>query len=305
VIISEIGLNNLKFKERARKLQEEITERKLTEKILQESEERFRKLAEGSFEGVVLHEKGVILDANSQYYELFGYNPDELAGKDAISLTATPESVKKIKKQIFLGNFGPYEVTGIKKDGTKFPMEIRIKLTSYNGKKVRMAVIRDLTEQKQAEAALKKRTKELETKTRSLEELNTAMKILLEKREQDRKDIEHNILTNMVKLIDPYLNKIRRTKLDSQQKAFLNIMDSNLKEITSQFARKISMRELNLTPTEIKIANMIRHGNSSKEISGIMNISIRTVDAHRRNIRKKIGLTKKRTNLRSYLLSLH
>jgi DNA-binding CsgD family transcriptional regulator len=106
-------------------------------------------------------------------------------------------------------------------------------------------------------------------------------------------------------LIDPYFEKIRKTKLDSQQNAFLNIMESNLREITSQFARKISLRELNLTPTEIQIANMIRHGNSSKEISEIMNVSIRTVDAHRRNIRKKIGLKKKRANLRSYLLSLH
>ena len=106
-------------------------------------------------------------------------------------------------------------------------------------------------------------------------------------------------------MIDPYFDKIRKTKLDSQQKAFLNIMESNLQEITSQFTRKISLSELNLTPTEIQIANMIRHGNSSKEIAGIMHVSIRTVDAHRRNIRKKIGLNQKRANLRSYLLSLH
>ena len=90
------------------------------------------------------------------------------------------------------------------------------------------------------------------------------MKVLLKKREEDRKDIEYNILTNVKKLIDPYFDKIRKTKLDSQQKAFLNIMESNLQEITSQFTRKISLRELNLTPTEIQIANMIRQGNSSK-----------------------------------------
>jgi len=131
------------------------------------------------------------------------------------------------------------------------------------------------------------------------------MKVLLKKRDEDKKDIGDNVLTNVRKLIDPYLDKIKKTKLDSQQKAFLNIMESNLQEITSQFVRKISLRELNLTPTEIQIANMIRNGNSSKEIADIMNVSIRTVDAHRRNIRKKIGLNQKRANLRSYLLSLH
>jgi DNA-binding CsgD family transcriptional regulator/ligand-binding sensor protein len=152
---------------------------------------------------------------------------------------------------------------------------------------------------------LKERAKELEIEKSNLEEANIAMKVLLKKREEDRKEIEYNILTNVRTLIDPYFDKIKKTKLDSQQNAFLNIMESSLQELTSQFARKISIRELNLTPTEFQVANMIRHGNSSKEIAGIMNVSKRTVDAHRRNIRKKIGLVQKRTNLRSYLLSLH
>jgi DNA-binding CsgD family transcriptional regulator len=173
-----------------------------------------------------------------------------------------------------------------------------------------------VTEHKQAEGALRKahdelesrvkeRTRELKIEKSNLEEANIAMKVLLRKREEDKKDIGDNVLTNVRKLIDPYLDKIKKTKLDGQQKAFLNIMESNLHEITSQFARKISLRELNLTPTEIQIANMIRNGNPSKEIAGIMNVSIRTVDAHRRNIRKKMGLNQKRANLRSYLLSLH
>ena len=152
---------------------------------------------------------------------------------------------------------------------------------------------------------LKERAKALMIEKSNLEETNIAMRVLLKKREEDRKDIEYNILTNVRKLIDPYFDKIRKTKLNSQRNAFLSIMESNLQEITSQFARKISIKELNLTPTEIQVANMIRNGNSSKEIAGIIYVSKRTVDAHRRNIRKKLGLVQKRINLRSYLLSLH
>ena len=121
---------------------------------LTDSEERFRKLAEGSFEAIVFHENGVIVDANNQYYEMFGYKPEELAGKDAISLTATPESVEKIRENISLGNLDPYEVIGVKKDGTEFPMEVRIKLTGNKEQEMRMAVIRDLTDRKRTEAAL-------------------------------------------------------------------------------------------------------------------------------------------------------
>jgi len=304
VMIAETGLNNLELKERTRELEEEITQRKLTEKALQESEEHFRKLAEGSFEAIVLHEKGVILEANNQYYEMFGYNPDELAGKDAISLTATPESVENIKKQISLGNFGPYEVAGVKKDGTKFPMGVRIKLTSYNGHKVRMAVIRDLTEQKQAEEVLKERTRELEMKTENLEEINIAMRVLLKKRQEDKTEIEDNVLTNVKELITPFFKKIKKTKLDDQQKTFFSIIESNLNEIISPFTRKMSLKYLNLTPTEIRIANLIRHGTPSKEIAELLNLSPRTVETHRKNIRRKIGLEGKRANLRSHLLSL-
>lgn len=273
-------------------------------KRLAENEEHLRKLTEGSFEAIVLHEEGVILDANNQYYEMFGYNQEELAGKDAISLTATPESMENIRKQISLGDLGPYQVTGVKKDGTKFPMEIRIKLTDYKGHKMRMAVIRDLTELKKGEAALKKRTQELELKTKNLEEINIAMKVLLKKREADKIEIEDNVLTNVKEMIEPYFDKIKETKLDERQKTFLSIIESNMNEIISPFTRKLSLKYLRLTPTEIKIVNMIKHGYTTKKIATIMNISPRTVDTHRTNIRAKIGLENKKANLRSHLLAL-
>jgi DNA-binding CsgD family transcriptional regulator len=82
-------------------------------------------------------------------------------------------------------------------------------------------------------------------------------------------------------------------------------MESNIDEIVSPFTRKMSLKYLNLTPTEIRIANLIRHGSMTKEIAELMNISPRTVETHRKNIRRKIGLEGKRANLRSHLLSLH
>jgi DNA-binding CsgD family transcriptional regulator len=145
----------------------------------------------------------------------------------------------------------------------------------------------------------------LEAQKQSLEELNTAMKVLLKKREEDKTEIQENVMTNVKELIAPYFDKIKETKLDEQQKAFLSIIESNMNEIVSPFTRRLSLKYLKLTPTEIKIANMIKHGNTTKKIAGIMNISPRTVDTHRRNIRTKIGLESKRANLRSHLLTLH
>jgi PAS domain S-box-containing protein len=179
-----------------------------------------------------------------------------------------------------------------------------------------LEISRDITEKVRAEKALHKaknelerrvreRTGELELKTKSLEEINTAMKVLLKKRQEDKKEIEDNVMTNVKKLVVPYFEKIKKTELDDRQEAFLSIIESNLNEIISPFTRQMSLKYFNLTPTEIRIANLIRYGSPSKKIAELMNVSPRTIDTHRKNIRRKIGIQGQRGNLRSYLLSFH
>ncbi len=273
------------------------TERKQAEEALKESENRFRQLAEGTFEAVVLHEEGIIFHANDQYYKMFGYEPHELIGKDAIALTTTPDSLQLIREQISLGNLGPYEVMGLKKDGMEFPMEIRAKFTEYHGRKIRMSAIRDLTNRKIVE-------KELEIKANDLEELNAALKVLLKKRQEDKVELEEGILSNVRTLIKPYLDKLKKSKLPQNQKTLLNILESNLNEIISLFTKRLSSQYLNLTPKEIKIANLVKQGKTNKEIAEIQGVTSRTIAAHRENIRKKLSLTNKKTNLRTYLQTL-
>ena len=159
--------------------------------------------------------------------------------------------------------------------------------------------------EKELDKRVKKRTRELEIQKISLEEINASMKVLLKKREKEKNEIEDNVLTNVKRLIVPYIKKMEKTKLDDHQITFLNIIESNIDEIISPFSRKMSIKDSNLTPKEIQISNLIMQGATSKKIGGIMEISPKTVDAHRKNIRKKIGLQQKKANLRSYLLSLH
>ena len=116
--------------------------------------------------------------------------------------------------------------------------------------------------------------------------------------------MEENILANVKKLIEPYFEKIQNTGLNDQQKGLLRIVESNLNEIISPFTQKISLKYFKLTSTEIQVATQIRHGYTTKKIAALMNVSPRTIETHRKNIRRKIGLEGKKANLRSHLLSI-
>ncbi|MFQ5824810.1 MAG: PAS domain S-box protein [bacterium] len=136
----------------------DITERKQAEEALHESEERFRKLSEASFEGIAFHDKGNILEVNKNFAEMFGYELNEVIGMHALDFTAQ-ESRDLVLKNIVSGYEKPYEVVGLRKDGSTFQIEVRGKAISYQGRVVRVTAIRDITERKKAEKALEESVK--------------------------------------------------------------------------------------------------------------------------------------------------
>ena len=165
-------------------------------------------------------------------------------------------------------------------------------------------ILIDITERKVSEEALKSKERELETKANKLEDINTALNVLLEKRKMDQIELEEKIVLNVENLIKPYLDKLRQGSLDDRKKNILNIIQSNLDEIISPFTRNLSSRHYNLTPKEIQIANFIRQGTTNKEIAEILFLSVKTVEFHRDNIRKKLGIKNKKINLTSHLSSI-
>jgi DNA-binding NarL/FixJ family response regulator len=166
-------------------------------------------------------------------------------------------------------------------------------------------MLRDITERKQTEEALRKRESELLLQKSRLEEVNTALKVLLERRELDKSELEENVLSNVKQLVLPYLEKLKSTQLEPYQMTLVSTLESHLTEIVSPFVTELSSRFLNLTPTQIQVANLIKDGRTSKEIASLLNLSENTILSYRYRIRSKLGLKNTKTNLRSYLLSLH
>jgi PAS domain S-box-containing protein len=132
----------------------DITEEKESEKALKESEERFKALHQGSFGGIFIHIDDTIIECNQGLSEITGYSQDELIGKKGITLAAE-RCKSKIQHVIATHYEEPFEVIGIRKDGTEYPLKVQAKTIPYKGEIVRVVEFRDITEQKKSENELR------------------------------------------------------------------------------------------------------------------------------------------------------
>jgi PAS domain S-box-containing protein len=121
---------------------------------LHNSEKRFRQLAQATWEGIIIYDRGVLLQTNSQLCAMFGYTEGELLGKQIFDVLLDRTTIRAMEQPPDPEAIGPFEARGIKKDGTTFPVEFRVKHIDYQGRQVQVAAIRDVTN---AEIALKQK----------------------------------------------------------------------------------------------------------------------------------------------------
>jgi DNA-binding CsgD family transcriptional regulator len=160
-----------------------------------------------------------------------------------------------------------------------------------------------LVEIKTINQKLEQKAVELEDGRRNLNEINTALRVLLNKRDENRLELEEEFIINVKDLIQPYLENLKQTNLNSRQRGFIETVESNLKNIMSSFSREQTIENLNLTSTEIQVAHLIVDAKRTKEISPLLNVSEKTISVHRRNIRRKLGLRNTKNSLRAHLMS--
>jgi PAS domain S-box-containing protein len=279
-----------------------------------ESEEKYRVIFENANDLIVYTDlEGRFIELNDKLEEIFGYKREDFIGKRFTEVDVLgPRDLKKARKDLrntIAGN--PRQVSEFevfRKDGTKAFVEVNSRLIKIDGRtRASILIIRDITERKKAEEALRKVHEELERKVRertlNLEEANTALRVLLRKRDEDRMELQERMLMNLKELILPYLEKMKKSLLDERQRTLLEIIESNLRDILSPLTRQISASYLHFTPTEIQVANLVRSGKTTKEIAELLVLSTKTIEFHRENIRSKIGIKNKKVNLRTHLLS--
>ena len=253
----------------------------------------------------LLDPKGNIITANQVTAKRLKAPLDELLGKCVYDYLP-PEIAKKrqgkVAQVIKTGKPSRFEdrMGKLVLQNTMYPV------VNAKGKVVQLAVYsRDVSPEKKNIANLKKREKELKSRTRSLEEANTAFSILLRRREEDRTHFESSVVSNMSTLVKPYIEKLKSTPLDAIQTNHLHVIETNLEQIVSPFVRDIGSRVLELTPMEIRVATLVKEGKSNIEIAEKLSVSKNTILTHRFNLRRKLGIKNKKINLRAYLLSFH
>ena len=304
-----------------KKLQQEIENRGKAERLLKVSERRLRFILENS------HDVIFLANLNTREFEyispsvekILGYTQEEMKKfgfKKQLSLVH-PDDRDSAREHFNLNKIRhPEEIEASlelrmqhKTQGYRWMSNTRTIIFDKNRKPAAaIGHVRDIHNQKQTDLELQSLYKELEKKveerTITIAEYNAALKLMLRKEDEIKEELEQKVLSNVKGLVLPYIEKLKTSKLDSRQIKFLDILETNLNDVISPFLHSLTSNFLGLSPGEIEVAGLIKYGKTTKEIADLLSLSDRTIEFHRANIRKKLGIQNKKIGLRSRLMSL-
>ncbi len=335
-----LALLSLEKAELYSEINKELSERKKAEQRIRQSENRYRTFLESSPDPIVVYDmNGVANYINPAFEKTFGMLRHEVLGQqiDFVPPEARAETREAIQSMLGGKTIKLFETRRLTKEGVKLDIQISSCLfTDENGRQAgNIVTLRDITarkkaerelrsyrdqleelvqertmelaneveERRRAEKKLRRRESQLKAQSQHLEEVNTALRVLLKQRGEDKLELQQSVLANTKELVTPYLEQLQKTKLSTRQETLVLIIESNLNNIVSPFINRLSHKFAKFTPAEIRVANLIKEGRTNKEIGDLLSISKNTVLYHRHNIRKKLRLTNAPVNLRSHLLT--
>jgi PAS domain S-box-containing protein len=300
------------LEKRVGQLENKVVELKQSKNALIESEKRYREFLKTTGSIIIrIDYRGTITFANEFALGFFGFARPEIIGKPVVG-TIVPKTdsagrnLSELIQQIFRHpeNFVTHENENQLKSGERVWIAWSNTLIRFGDAFEIISIGNDITYRKRVEDTLRIREMQLHENARHLAEVNRALKAMLDHREVEKRSIEETMLVNLKKLVFPYLDKIQTCKLDNNGRTFLAIIRSNLEDLVGPLSRKLFSKYMEFTPTEIHVADCIRQGKTSKQISNEMNVSTSSVSFHRYNIRRKLGLLNKKINLTTYFKSL-
>ena len=153
-----------------------------------------------------------------------------------------------------------------------------------------------------ADLELQETNRLLTLERKALQESNTALRTVMARIEQEKQEIHQDIMMNVEKILMPILHALT-LQLPPSRTKYVEMLKTNLEEITSPFINRLSVSYNSMTPTEIAICRMIRNGMRTKEIAETRGVSEATINRHREKIRRKLQITNQDVNLVTFLQS--
>lgn len=305
----------------------DVTERK-------KAEMRLRLLSasvEQASEGIAVTDlEGNLLFLNKAFANMHGGSPEYFQGRHIAVFHSEEqlEAVNAANREVFEKGVFSGEIWHARLDGSEFPgLMHNSVLRDDKGEVVGfIGALRDITEIKRTQEALRtsheqletyssgleqkvaERTRDLEESQRelkryseSLEKANEALKLVIQGIEEQKRDVEKRVMHNINLTVTPIIDQLKTLDLPEAAEYLLQSLQFNLENLFSSFGLNMIKQAHNLTPREIRICEMIRSGLSSKQMAKVMGVSAQTILVHRKNNRKKLALTKSKHNLAAYL----
>jgi len=287
----------------------DITEQRMMIEALREGEAKFRDLADLLPQTIYEADtKGIITFTNRHGLESTGYTQKDFDKGVNILKLFSGTDIERARERVLRILRGEQleaaEYNLVRKDGSTYPVITYSTRILSGGVPVGLrGIVIDITERKRVEDELLEANEELRTERSKLEKANIALHEVLGAIEDRRKEVTKRVNTNMERLVQPVLESLKR-KSSEESSIIIENLERTLKELTSPFTRDLETRISRLTPREIQICDMIRGGMRSGEIASSLDISELTVQKFRQQIRRKLGINKKKINLATHLCSM-
>ncbi len=283
----------------------DITEKKIAEDTLKESQNMFSKVFQAVSVLITISkiEDGTYLEVNDTFIKYTGYNKDDVIGKTSVEIGFIRKKDRDLLKKTVQkkGYLRHAELDLNRSDGSTMTCLYSGEVIEINGIKRLLSTAIDISGKKQQQVEIQKKQDELEAHTSKLEQMNTALNVLIDHRNQEKEKRESEIIESFKKLIFPYFDLPIKDKSQEEAALIFNILNRNIREILFKGNEHMNILSSVLTPLEIQVANLIRENKSTKEIANILQTSVRAIYFHRENIRKKFNLTGDKINLKSFL----
>lgn len=237
-----------------------------------------------------------VLSTNENALNVHRASSSELLGNDCRILftSAAGAALTTIMSELKENQQWIGEMQARRLDGHTFPADVTVKSIRLEGRSYYLLVIHDLTENKRLHKLLRQERAQRR-------EMFSTIGNLMKAFEKEKKGLANGIYRRIETLLLPALVNIRKEPDATIRNGYLKVLKSQLIGMTQGLDGKMDGRFLNMTRTEMRVCHLVQSGYASKEVAEKMHIAFETVQVHRRNIRRKLGLNGRKVNLHAFL----